>query len=271
VISYPLRVASARTRVLEAGVGDAALLLLDGVGARADRWRHNLLPLAAAGFHVYAVDFPGHGFAEKGGAPDYSVAGFARFVREVMDELGLSRVSIIGTSLGAHVAARVAVEDPARVDRVVLVGPMGLAPVGWEARQQLAAAVVETSREGIGRKLRALVHDDDLVTESWIEEEWRINNSAGAAEALSRLASYFEERIDDDVIGSALRRSAPHVRTLLVWGSHDVLVPTALAHEVLAVLPPATDLVTIEGAGHAPYLERPERFNAAVVEFLTAG
>jgi pimeloyl-ACP methyl ester carboxylesterase len=268
VISYPLTVPSAGTRVLEAGDGDRAVVLLHGVGARADRWRENIGPLAAAGFHVYAVDFPGHGFAEKGGAPDYSVRGFAQFVREVMDELRVPRASIVGTSLGAHVAARVAMDDPGRVESVVLVGPMGLAPVGVEARKRLAEAVVETSRQGIRRKLCALVHDDDLVTESWVEEEWRINNSAGAAEALSRLAAYFAERIDDDVVGADLALKAPEVRSLLVWGSDDVLVPTSLAPGALSVLRPGAELVTVQAAGHAPYLERPDAFNGPVIDFL---
>jgi pimeloyl-ACP methyl ester carboxylesterase len=269
MISYPLSVPSAHTRILEAGAGDRAVLLLHGVGARADRWRNNVPALAEAGFHVYAADFPGHGFAEKGPAPDYSVGGFAQFAREVLDELRVDHVDVVGTSLGGHVAAQMAVAEPGRLRSVVLVGPMGLAPAGSAARQQLARAVVETSREGIGRKLRALVHDPGLVTDSWIEEEWRINNSAGAAESLSRLAEYFTDRIDDDVVGAELRRAAPEVRSLLVWGSHDVLVPTALAPDALAVLSPGTELVTVQSTGHAPYLERPDVFNAAVLGFLT--
>lgn len=267
-ISYPLSVPSATTRVLEAGGGDRAVLLLHGVGARADRWRENLTPLAEAGHHVYAIDFPGHGFADKAGQFDYGVGGYARFVREVLDELDLPRVSLVGTSLGAHVAVQVAIDDPSRIASAVLVGPMGMVPVGPDARAALARAIVETSREGIRQKLRALVHDDALVTDSWVEEEWRINNSGGAAEALGRLAGYFADRIDDDVIGHRLRSAVPGLRTMLVWGSADVLVPTELAADALAVLPEGTPYVQIEAAGHAPYLERPEGFNPPVVKFL---
>ncbi|MBB3083061.1 alpha/beta fold hydrolase [Geodermatophilus sabuli] len=245
------------------------MVLLHGVGARADRWRDNLAALVDAGFHVFALDFPGHGFAQKGSGLDHSVPGFAQFVREVLDALGIASVAIVGTSLGGHVAARLAVDEPDRVTAVVLVGPMGLVPVGAGARQALADAVVETSREAIARKLRVLVHDEDLVTESWVEEEWRINNSGGAVESMSSLAAYFAERIDDDLVGGELARSVPTVRCLLVWGSDDLLVPTELAQPALAVLPAGTQLVLVEGAGHAPYLERPGAFNRAVVDFLT--
>jgi pimeloyl-ACP methyl ester carboxylesterase len=269
VIAYPLSVASATTRVLEAGTGERAVLLLHGVGARADRWRHNILPLARAGFHVYAVDFPGHGFATKGTAPRYSVAGYAQFVREVLDELGVARAALVGTSLGGNVAAQVALDRPDLVDALVLVGPLGLVPVGAAGREGLAKAVVDTSRDGIRRKLRVLVDDVDLVTESWVEEEWRINNSAGAAEALAELAAYFAHQLDDDVVGGRLRAARAEIPVLLVWGSADVLVPTALAAEALSVLPEGTPSVLIPAAGHAPYLERPEEFNAPVLDFLT--
>jgi pimeloyl-ACP methyl ester carboxylesterase len=269
VITYPLSVASATTRVLEAGTGERAVLLLHGVGARADRWRHNILPLARAGFHVYAVDFPGHGFATKGGAPRYSVAGYAQFVCEVLDELGVARVALVGTSLGGHVAAQVAVDRPGQVAALVLVGPLGLVPLGAAGREALAKAVVDTERDGIRRKLRVLVDDVDLVTESWVEEEWRINNSAGAAEALRHLAAYFADRIDEDLVGARLRSERPEIPVLLAWGSADVLVPTVLAAEALTVLPEGTRSVLIAAAGHAPYLERPEEFNAPVLDFLT--
>jgi len=55
MISYPRGVRGVRTRMLEAGRSGAAMLLLHGVGARADRWRENVDPLAAAGHHVYAL------------------------------------------------------------------------------------------------------------------------------------------------------------------------------------------------------------------------
>jgi pimeloyl-ACP methyl ester carboxylesterase len=151
VINYPAGAGSAYTRVLEAGSGDRTVLMLHGVGARADRWLANLTALAAAGLHTYAIDFPGHGFAEKGGAPDYSVAGFADFVLEVMDTLHLPSCSLVGTSLGGHVAARIAADAPDRVRSLTLVGPMGMVPTGATVRRALAKSIVETSREGIAK------------------------------------------------------------------------------------------------------------------------
>jgi pimeloyl-ACP methyl ester carboxylesterase len=75
--------------------------------------------------------------------------------------------------------------------------------------------------------------------------------------------------IDNDVIGRQLRDKAPAIRSLLAWGSYDVFVPAASAPEAMIALPPRTDLVMLEAAGHAPYLEQPDRFNSVVIDFLT--
>ena len=99
-LSYPLGAAGVTTRVIEAGEGDRPVVFLHGVGARADRWQRTLPAFAKAGFHCYAIDFPGHGFATKGHGPDYGTPGFAHFVAGVLDALGLEHPALVGTSLG---------------------------------------------------------------------------------------------------------------------------------------------------------------------------
>src|SRR5215469_8410222 len=88
VISYPLGVGSCTIRVIEAGAGGDAVVLLHGSGSRAGRWRRNLAGLSSAGYHVYALDFPGHGFASKKPDLDYSTVGFATVVANAMEVLG---------------------------------------------------------------------------------------------------------------------------------------------------------------------------------------
>ncbi|MYI14983.1 MAG: alpha/beta fold hydrolase [Acidimicrobiaceae bacterium] len=66
MIQYPVEAGGVLTRVLAAGDGDDHLVLVHGVGARADRWRRNVDPLAEAGWHVHALDLPGLGLSDKG-------------------------------------------------------------------------------------------------------------------------------------------------------------------------------------------------------------
>ena len=258
MIQYPLGAAGTLTRVLEAGSGDKTMLLVHGVGARADRWRLNLEGLADAGYHVYAVDLPGHGLAEKGGRFDHSVPNYAAFATAVLDEIGADRACLVGTSLGGHVLATLACEAPERVETLVMVGTLGMAPLGQAARERTAGLIGDASPTTVDRKLRTVLHDDSLVTAELHREEVRVNNSPGAAEAFERVSDYFANRIDDDVVGERLAALGGRFPILLVWGREDLGFPLSMgeaAHELLD----GSRLAIMDDAAHAPTTSDPPR------------
>lgn len=269
MIAYPLSAGGIRTRVLEAGAGSRALVFIHGVGARADRWRRNLDALARVGYHGYAPDLPGHGFADKGVDVPCTVPAFAGFVRDVMDDLGIQEAALIGTSLGGHVAAWLACEAPERVRGLVLVGAVGLSPLAVPERAAIAQSIRETTRAGIERKLRYVLCDHSLITPEWIEEEHRINTSPGAAQAFERLAHYFTgpDGIVTHGVVDRLGALTPRLPMLLVWGKADAAVPLSVGEQSATTLTGAR-LLAVDGAGHLPYLERAEEFNGLVAEFL---
>jgi pimeloyl-ACP methyl ester carboxylesterase len=267
VISYPYGVGGVVIRVIEEGSGDHCALLLHGVGARADRWRNNIGALAAAGLHVYAIDLPGHGFSAKGDF-DYSVNGYASLALSFLDSVGATRCVLVGTSLGGHVQAAVTCRDPARVTALILVGTLGITALGEQGCQAVANSLLDTSTPGIRAKLTRVIHAPALVTEDWIREESMINSSPGASAAFGALAEYFRSHIDDDTVGEDLARLSEPPPTLLVWGADDLIVPPAIGQDSQRVLGNGVPLAMIPAAGHAPYLERPELFNDAVLAFL---
>src|SRR5689334_25056048 len=132
MISYPLAVGSSITRVIESGTTGPVVILLHGLTSRADRWRHNIDALAGAGYHVYAPDLPGHGFASKTAEFDHSIPGYRDFLLTLLDRIGADRATLVGTSLGGHVVAAAAIAQPSRVERLVVIGSLGLQPVTEE-------------------------------------------------------------------------------------------------------------------------------------------
>ena len=268
-IEYPLGAGGTLTRILEAGRGDDAVIFIHGLGARADRWRRNLGVFAEAGYHCFALDLPGHGFAGKTTAFPYGVPGFADFVGAIMDKLGLGRVHMVGTSLGGHIAGWIACHAPERVRSLVLVGSLGLVPIGAEAGDNIHRNVKATDRPDIENKLKFVLYDPSIITPEWIEEEYRINNSPGAADSFARLGDYIAEEVDQHNVGENLAEVSGGVPVMLVWGRQDKAVPLSVGEQGKALLGDA-NLLVIDEAGHAPYFEQAEQFNGAVLKFLGA-
>jgi pimeloyl-ACP methyl ester carboxylesterase len=254
------------TRVLEAGAGDKHVLLIHGIGARGDRWRRNIDCIAADGYHVYACDLPGHGFAAKGEAFNYSARGYADFVASVAKELSLARMALVGTSLGGQIAGLFASREPARVSALVLVGSLGLAPLGEEARIFISGRLTDTSRHGIEQKLRASIGKQELISQAWVEEETRINNSPGAAEAFRAMAAYVASGRSDDGILEGLAR-LEGLPILILWGADDQVVPLTVGQAAAGQLT-ACRFELIQNAGHLPYYEEADQFNALLLRFL---
>jgi 2-hydroxy-6-oxonona-2,4-dienedioate hydrolase len=264
VLQYPVGVDGTVTRVLECGGGDDVVVCLHGAGSRADRWKPALALLADAGFHAYALDFPGHGLAAKPAGYPYGTPAFAAVVSDFLDSMELVSVSVLGTSIGGHVAATVACNTPERVGRAVLIGAVGLTP-NSRSDEPASSPIVDGSPSGIRKKLEFLVEDQTLVTDEWVAEEALINSSPGAAEALAALGRYSAEQLDGDIVGQQYGELG--IPTLLCWGAQDRWIPPRVGYEAALVLPSAP-LCLVEGAGHAPYFERPKAFCDMVVPFL---
>jgi pimeloyl-ACP methyl ester carboxylesterase len=265
MFSYPMQVGGTLTRILQAGLSGEAVILVHGTGTRADRWVRNLEPLAEAGFKIYALDLPGHGFAEKSASFDHSVSGYAKFLSSFIEGLDGAKVTIVGTSLGGQVAATFATLHPDKINRVVLVGSMGLVPVGEEMRLRIQAGATNQTRDFIAQKLRRVIADPALVTDTLIEEEFIFNNSPGAADALTKLGQYIATDLDKDVVGEKLNELPSDVPILLVWGDQDKTVPLATglaAHKLIH----RSKLAVLKGVAHTSYFEDPLSFNHVLSE-----
>jgi pimeloyl-ACP methyl ester carboxylesterase len=267
LINYPLGVGKLVTRVLEAGRGEQAVIFIHGLSTRADRFRENLEPLAAAGYRAIAYDMPGHGLASKPTDYDYGTPAFARFLGDLLDSLGLPRVHLVGTSLGGHVAALFAVDNPARVRSLMLTDAVGIVPVPEASREAVRNGVKDTSREGLARKADFVLENKALITDAYVDEDWRVNNSPGAAQALVKLGNYFGDHLNKHVVGERLRALAKTLPMMLVWGEKDRAVPLAIGEASREMLEHVR-LEVIAGTGHNPYLENPQVFNKLLAGFL---
>ena len=143
------------TFVLSWGAPDGPpLILLHGSAANSSTWALDAATLGAA-FRVHAVDLPGETGKSTGYRPPYDASAYPDWLSDVLDELGLGSAPIAGLSLGGWVALKFAAANAARVEKLVLLAPGGVAPAR-EAFEAAADSEIGRGEAGIRRLVSAL-------------------------------------------------------------------------------------------------------------------
>jgi len=267
MIMYPMDVGGVLTRVLEAGdEAGTPMILVHGLTSRADRWRSNIDMLAAAGYHVFAPDLPGHGFADKG-KENHSVPAYRDFILNFLDAIGVDRAVLIGTSLGGHIVGAVTCRRPERAVATVMIGSLGLHPVSAERVERIRHGFADMRPEAVRARLLTVFSDPGFVTDALVREDLLINTSPGASESLAQFTAYMATRFNGDLVADGLAALGKQAKLLLVWGEEDQSVPVELGRAAHARLPHAR-MVTFARTSHTPYMERADLFNRVVLAFL---
>lgn len=250
-----LDVRGVRTHVMRGGRGRPLLVLHPEFAARLWAPYHDAL---AAHFHVIAPDHPGFGDSER---PEWldGIDDLVFHYVDLLDTLGLDRVSIVGTSLGGWIAVALALFHPSRVERLVLAAPAGIRVDGVDRYDYFANPVEET--------LRRLFHDPTRAAQLLPTEFGAEVVVRGYHEFTTLARLSWNPYLYDPKLQQRLRRVA--TPTLLIWGADDTVLPPAHGVAFAELMPYAT-LTQIPECGHFPPLERADAFAALAVEFLTA-
>ena len=254
-----------RIHVAEAGQG-RALILLHGLSATHANWELTI-PAFADRWRVIAPDLPGHGRSAKPDAP-YTVDFYAGVVRSLGRELGISEAVVIGNSLGGQIAVELAISYPRWTRALVLAAPAGgfgppVTALGWAVG---AAARPEVLRIALPWAYERSVYDSSLPI---CQARRRTLADLLAHEDYPSFARAVARSLRGSLAAS--RQPLEQVRqpTLLVWGRDDRLVALAGSRRLMRAVPHAR-LAVLDRCGHLPMLERAERFNTEVEEFLRA-
>jgi pimeloyl-ACP methyl ester carboxylesterase len=256
-----------------AGSGDQVVVLLHGITSTAEAWRE-VMPRLAERYTVIAPDLIGHGRSAKPRG-DYSLGAYAAGVRDLIAVLGYERGTVVGHSFGGGIAMQFAYLFPEYVDRMALIASGGL---GREVHPLLRAATLPGSEWVLPLIAREWpVRAGDAVRSAAA----KIGIEAGPdlAEFARGYASLVEEGASDAFIHtmrsvidhdgqrvSALDRLylADQLPTMFIWGDADPVIPVEHGRNAHRVVPNSS-YVEIEGSGHWPMLDAPNR----IVEELT--
>jgi epoxide hydrolase 4 len=243
-------------------------------------WRHQIGPLAAAGFRVLAPDQRGYDASEKPGrVRDYALDTLAADVVGLIDATGRDRAAIVGHDWGGIVAWWVAVRHPGRVERLAILNaphPVAFRCYLWTHPAQLLRSwyafafqvpgLPEAAfrRNGWARLVKALIKTSrpGTFTEGDFERYRRAWSEPGA---MRSMVNWYR---------AAMRhRPTPpedprvHAPTLIIWGTGDRFLGRGLAEESLGLCDSGR-LEWIEEATHWVQHEEPDRVNRLLIEFL---
>ena len=253
------------------------VLLLHGLGSTKASFLDTAAALSRAGYRVHAPDLPGFGNSSKPATANYGPQFFADSVVGLMDALDIERAHLVGNSMGGRVSIEIGLRHPDRVNTLALLCP-AVAFVRRDfhhlvrlLRPELGMLPHSFGRKVVERQFWSMFADPDQVDPSVadvvVDEFLRIYSSPGARYAFlsSARSIYLESPYGRN--GFYRRLSELKAPAMFVWSSHDKLIPPGFRRHVGRWLPSA-EQITIEGCGHAPQVEQPERTNGLVRRFF---
>ena len=264
-----------RIAFLDEGQGEV-VLLLHGMAGSSATWRSVIGPLSRK-YRVIAPDLIGHGQSAKPRS-DYSLGAFAVFLRDLLDELGVTSATIVGHSLGGGVAMQFTYQHPDYCQRLILISSGGLGQeVGWALRllsapgAELILPIIAPSPVlAGGEKVRSWLARFGIQTPRG-DEIWSAYSSFADKETrhsfLRTLRSVVDYRGQSV---SALNRLGvkADTPTMAIWGDQDAIIPVEhafAAHEAR----PGTRLEVLTGVGHFPQVERPTEVVDLIDDFIS--
>ncbi|MGI5219150.1 alpha/beta fold hydrolase [Nocardia sp. CA-290969] len=264
-----LDAAGYRTRYLHAGPPDApTLLLLHGITGHAEAYARNLASHARH-FSVWAIDFIGHGYSDK---PDHplEIEHYVDHVLGFLDAIGVDKALISGESLGGWTAARLAIDHPGRVERVVL-NTMGGTMANPEVMARIYNLSMEAAQDPSWERVRArlewLMADPARVTDDLIRTRQAIFQQPGWLKACE-----MNMALQDPVIRKRNMISDGELRSISVpamvlWTTKDPSGPVDEARRIADLIPGAR-LEVMDECGHWPQYEDTTTFDRIHLDFL---
>ena len=257
------------TNYHDVGEGDV-VLLIHGSGPGVSAWANWRLtiPKLAKQFRVIAPDMMGFGFSERPEGCIYTMRNWVKQLIDLMDALDIERASIVGNSFGGALAIAMAIHHPGRVNKLSLMGSVGVPFEITEGLNQVWG--YQPSKENMKALLDIFAYNRELVSDELAELRYQASIQPGFQEAFSSMFPQ-PRQTGVDAMASELSdiRAIPH-NTLIVHGRDDKVIPLQNSYDLLSLID-NSELHVFGRCGHWTQIEYAARFNQLLSNFLQHG
>jgi uncharacterized protein (TIGR00369 family) len=246
------------------------LLLLHGIPSSSYLWRDLIDPLSNT-FDVLAPDLLGYGDSDKRLDADLSIAAQARYMVAFMETVGVHQAAVVGHDIGGGIAQLMAVDEPQRVARLILIDSVvdnnwpipDIARLKEPVWDQIMVNI--DLRSGLRKGLEAGIVTEGRVTGDLVDEWTRPFQDLGGRRAYLRAARALNNR---DLTSRTKHVEEIETPTLILWGANDKFLEPRWADTLKHKLRDTT-VEIIDPGGHFLPLDRPDAVLEAITRFLT--
>ncbi|ASS76678.1 hypothetical protein CIG75_18015 [Tumebacillus algifaecis] len=244
------------------------VLLVHGIFASSYCWRLVAEKLAER-YTVYVVDLLGFGQSDMPQDGDYSQSAQARRVLNMIEQLELHNLRLVGHSMGGEISALAASFDPTPFRQLVLVAADGFRPAfkPWQRRLLSGAWMGWLVRRGFDergfrRSISLIVQDPSIYGSDVIAEYVAPYRRKEFPLAVRQLVKNREAGIGPELCHSIA------IPTMLLWGEQDRIVPPQIGDRYRDVLPNVVRYERCDHCGHMPMEEHPEWLTKELMQFF---
>ena len=239
-------------KYIDAGSGEN-MILLHGLFGALSNWNH-VMDKFSANYRVIIPLLPIYEMPLRKAGID----GLLKFVEDFLEAFQLNDITLIGNSLGGHIALEYAIKHQENLKNLILTGSSGL------FENAMGGSFPKRgSYEYMKDRIEHTFYDPHIVDKPFVDNIIDITRDIPKCLRIVAIAKSAQRH--------NLAAELPKIQTptLLVWGLNDTITPPMVAHEFNQLIPNST-LRFIDKCSHAPMMEHPEKFNDILEQYLQA-
>jgi pimeloyl-ACP methyl ester carboxylesterase len=263
---------------VDEGAGEEVLLFVHGLGSNLQAWKKNIDQLRSS-HRCIAVDLPGYGKSSKGDYPQ-TMTFFASVLEAFISHLGISKVNLVGHSMGGQVAIHTVLRGNGPVERLILMAPAGFEEFSgqeslWFKTVTTPELIKATTDEQIIQNFKLNFFEMPGDAEFMIEDRLALKASPDYDHYCGMIPKCVAGMLDEPVSRDLDKIEVP---TMVFFGKNDMLIPNRYLHPNKTVEQVArsgadrmaeSTLVLVDKAGHFVQWDGAVTINEGILDFLS--